>query len=78
MTEVPQIRPRRSFIFIPGLRPEMFPKALASGAEVISARKTGAAAVMQYSEEVHKPSLATIMPDRVDITQLDDTAAIAS
>ncbi|MXX23413.1 MAG: CoA ester lyase, partial [Rhodospirillales bacterium] len=29
---VRNIRPRRSFIFTPGLRPEMFPKALASGA----------------------------------------------
>ena len=31
----PRIRPRRSFIFTPGLRPEMFPKALASGADII-------------------------------------------
>ncbi len=30
-----QIRPRRSFIFTPGLRPEMFPKALASGADIV-------------------------------------------
>lgn len=28
-------RPRRSFIFTPGLRPEMFPKALASGADIV-------------------------------------------
>ena len=27
--------PRRSFIFTPGLRPEMFPKALASGADMV-------------------------------------------
>ena len=31
----PSIRPRRSFIFAPGLRPEMFPKALASGADIV-------------------------------------------
>ena len=31
----PRIRPRRSFIFAPGLRPEMFPKALASGADIV-------------------------------------------
>ncbi len=31
----PRIRPRRSFIFTPGLRPEMFPKALASGADMV-------------------------------------------
>ena len=28
-------RPRRSFIFTPGLRPEMYPKALASGADIV-------------------------------------------
>ncbi len=31
----PVVRPRRSFIFSPGLRPEMFPKALASGADIV-------------------------------------------
>ncbi|MFV1877697.1 HpcH/HpaI aldolase/citrate lyase family protein [Nioella sp.] len=29
------IRPRRSFIFTPGLRPDMFPKALTSGADIV-------------------------------------------
>ena len=29
------IRPRRSFILTPGLRPAMFPKALASGADIV-------------------------------------------
>ena len=29
------IRPRRSFIFTPGLKPEMFTKALASGADMV-------------------------------------------
>ena len=29
------IRPRRSFIFTPGLRPEMYPKALATGADIV-------------------------------------------
>jgi (S)-citramalyl-CoA lyase len=29
------IRPRRSFIFTPGLKPDMFPKALASGADIV-------------------------------------------
>src|SRR6056297_2677619 len=28
-------RPRRSFIFTPGLRPDMLPKALASGADIV-------------------------------------------
>ncbi len=30
-----QIRPRRSFIFAPGLKPDMYPKALASGADIV-------------------------------------------
>ena len=29
-------RPRRSFIFTPGLRPDKFPKALASGTDIVS------------------------------------------
>ena len=29
------IRPRRSFNFVPALRPEIFPKALASGADIV-------------------------------------------
>lgn len=29
------VRPRRSFIFSPGLKPAMFPKALASGADIV-------------------------------------------
>ncbi len=29
------VRPRRSFIFSPGLKPDMFPKALASGADIV-------------------------------------------
>lgn len=29
------IRPRRSFIFTPGLRPDMFPKALSCGADIV-------------------------------------------
>ena len=35
MTEASTIRPRRSFIFTPGLRPDMLPKALASGADMV-------------------------------------------
>jgi len=35
MTNDRAVRPRRSFIFSPGLRPEMFPKALASGADIV-------------------------------------------
>jgi (S)-citramalyl-CoA lyase len=35
MTTERIVRPRRSFIFSPGLRPEMFPKALASGTDIV-------------------------------------------
>lgn len=35
MPQVRTIRPRRSFIFSPGLKPEMFPKALASGTDIV-------------------------------------------
>ena len=31
----PIVRPRRSFIFTPGLKPEMFPKALACGSDIV-------------------------------------------
>ena len=34
MLESP-IKPRRSFIFTPGLRPDMYPKALASGTDIV-------------------------------------------
>lgn len=30
-----KVQPRRSFIFTPGLKPEMFPKALASGTDIV-------------------------------------------
>ena len=35
MSENREIRPRRSFIFAPALKPDMFPKALASGADMV-------------------------------------------
>lgn len=35
MTNKPDARSRRSFIFVPGLRPEMYPKALKSGVDMV-------------------------------------------
>ena len=35
MTNKPGARSRRSFIFVPGLRPEMYPKALKSGVDIV-------------------------------------------
>ena len=34
-TQDSAVRPRRSFIFSPGLKPDMFPKALASGTDIV-------------------------------------------
>ncbi len=34
-TRISGVRPRRSFIFSPGLRPDMFPKALACGTDIV-------------------------------------------
>ena len=33
--DLDKLKVRRSFIFTPGLRPEMFPKALVSGADMV-------------------------------------------
>ena len=59
----PSIRPRRSFIFTPGLRPEMFPKALATGADIVCveledgiAPKDKAAARAQCDEALREPA----------------------
>lgn len=35
MSNPATVRPRRSFIFSPGLKPEMYPKALASGTDIV-------------------------------------------
>lgn len=35
MSETSNIQPRRSFIFSPGLQPNLFPKALASGTDIV-------------------------------------------
>ena len=35
MTNKPDARSRRSFIFVPGLRPDMYPKALKSGVDMV-------------------------------------------
>ncbi len=35
MTTERSVRPRRSFIFTPGLNPDMYPKALAAGADIV-------------------------------------------
>lgn len=51
------IRPRRSFIFAPGNRPDMFPKALAVGADIICVDLEDAIAP-QHKAEARKATLA--------------------
>ena len=48
------IRPRRSFIFTPGLRPDMFPKALASGADIVCVELEDAIAPKDKAEARQK------------------------
>ena len=48
------IRPRRSFIFTPGLRPDMFPKALASGADIVCLELVDKKAPKDTADARHK------------------------
>lgn len=43
MSSTRTVRPRRTFIFAPGLKPDMFPKALASGADIVCCSTPGPA-----------------------------------
>ena len=51
------IRPRRSLIFAPGNRPDMFPKALNSGADVVAIDLEDAIAP-QHKDEARRKTLA--------------------
>ena len=60
------IRPRRSFIFTPGLRPDMYPKALASGADIVCVELEDGIAPKD-KEEARKNALALFeRPQAVD------------
>ena len=48
------IRPRRSFIFSPALKPEMFPKALASGADIVCVELEDGIAPRDKDEARHR------------------------
>ena len=60
------IRPRRSFIFTPGLKPEMFPKALASGTDMVCIELEDGVAP-KYKDEARKKGLALF-----ELPQADD------
>ena len=65
MTDTSNIRPRRSFIFTPGLRPDMYPKALASGADVVCVELEDGVAAKDKAEARHK-ALALFESAQVD------------
>ena len=48
------IRPRRSFMFAPGTRPDMFPKALRSGADIVCVDLEDAVAPQEKAEARRK------------------------
>ena len=60
------VRPRRSFIFTPGLKPEMFPKALASGTDIVCVELEDGIAPKD-KDEARKHALALF-----EVQQADD------
>ena len=64
-SDTPVVRPRRSFIFSPGLRPEMFPKALASGADIVCVELEDGIAPKD-KEQARKTALALFEQPQAD------------
>ncbi len=58
-------QPRRSFIFAPGTRPDMFPKALASGADIVCVDLEDAIAP-QHKDEARDKTLALFHEPQAD------------
>ena len=59
------VRPRRSFIFVPGLRPEMFPKALKTGADIVCVDLEDAIAP-QHKDDARDKTLALFAEPQAD------------
>jgi (S)-citramalyl-CoA lyase len=59
------IRPRRSFIFTPGLRPDMYPKALASGTDIVCVELEDGIAPKD-KEEARQKALALFVEPQTD------------
>lgn len=57
MTDPANIRPRRSFLFVPGTNPDMFPKALAAGPDIVCICLEDAVAP-QHKDEARAKTLA--------------------
>jgi len=59
------VRPRRSFIFTPGLRPDMYPKALASGTDIVCVELEDGIAPKD-KEEARQKALALFVEPQTD------------
>ena len=59
------VEPRRSFIFAPGLRPELYPKALASGADIVCVELEDGIAP-QDKDEAREKTLALFAEPQAD------------
>ena len=62
------LRPRRSLLFVPGLRPDRFTKALNAGADIVCVDIEDAVALprKQEARELTMPLFATPAPDNVE------------
>jgi citrate lyase beta subunit len=68
MSERP-IRPRRSLLFVPGLRPDRYPKALEAGADIVCVDVEDAVALPRKEEArgLTLPLFATLGPASVEV-----------
>lgn len=65
MSEERIVRPRRSFIFSPGLKPDMFPKALACGTDIVCVELEDGIAPKD-KDEARKHALALFKKPQAD------------
>ena len=65
MSEIKKFQARRSFIFVPGLQPEMFPKALKAGADIVCIDLEDAIAP-QHKEISRDRTLALFAEEQAD------------
>ncbi|MBT4428673.1 MAG: CoA ester lyase, partial [Rhodospirillaceae bacterium] len=68
MSDVSAVQPRRSLIFTPGNRPDMFPKGLKTGADIVTVDLEDAIAP-QHKDEARDKTLALFanLPETGDI-----------
>ncbi|PPR22095.1 MAG: hypothetical protein CFH39_01429 [Alphaproteobacteria bacterium MarineAlpha10_Bin2] len=64
MSEAAAVQPRRSLIFTPGNRPDMFPKALRTGADIVTIDLEDAIAP-QHKNEARDKTLALFATCRI-------------